>query len=61
MGELLFTQEYSVSLPLVSAGMAMVTGPDLVAAVSNAGGLGILGTGPMPTDFCAASLPARVC
>jgi NAD(P)H-dependent flavin oxidoreductase YrpB (nitropropane dioxygenase family) len=51
MGELLFTQEYSVSLPLVSAGMAMVTGPDLVAAVSNAGGLGILGTGPMPTEL----------
>ena len=46
-----FTEEYAVSRPLVSAGMAMVTGPDLVAAVSNAGGLGILGTGPMPTGL----------
>jgi NAD(P)H-dependent flavin oxidoreductase YrpB (nitropropane dioxygenase family) len=46
-----FTKEYSVRLPLVSAGMAMVTGPDLVAAVSNAGGLGILGTGPMPAEL----------
>lgn len=46
-----FASEYSVSVPLVSAGMAMVTGPDLVAAVCNAGGLGILGTGPMPPDL----------
>lgn len=48
MGGMGFVKEYAVSLPVVSAGMAMVTGPDLVAAVSNAGGLGILGTGPMP-------------
>jgi enoyl-[acyl-carrier protein] reductase II len=46
-----FTQQYSVKLPLVSAGMAMVTGPELVAEVSNAGGLGILGTGPMPPEL----------
>jgi NAD(P)H-dependent flavin oxidoreductase YrpB (nitropropane dioxygenase family) len=46
-----FTREYSVKLPLVSAGMAMVTGPELVAEVSNAGGLGILGTGPMPPEL----------
>ena len=51
MSECRFTKEYSVRLPLVSAGMAMVTGPDLIAAVSNAGGLGILGTGPMPAEL----------
>lgn len=45
-----FTRTYDVQLPIVSAGMAMVAGPELVAAVCNAGGLGILGTGPMPPD-----------
>jgi NAD(P)H-dependent flavin oxidoreductase YrpB (nitropropane dioxygenase family) len=46
-----FIEEYQVTLPLVSAGMAMVAGADLVAAVTNAGGLGILGTGPMPPEL----------
>ncbi len=43
-----FTREYGIELPFVSAGMAMLAGPELVAAVSEAGGLGILGTGPLP-------------
>ncbi|MDP9368872.1 MAG: nitronate monooxygenase, partial [Chloroflexota bacterium] len=37
--------------PMVQAGMgAGITTPDLVAAVSNAGGLGILGAHMMPAD-----------
>ncbi len=33
---------------MILAGMAMVAEPDLVAAVSEAGGLGVLGTGGLP-------------
>ena len=36
--------------PLISAGMAFVAGPALAAAVSNAGGLGTLGTGMAPPE-----------
>jgi nitronate monooxygenase len=34
---------FGIKYPIISAGMAGVSGPTLVAAVSNAGGLGILG------------------
>jgi NAD(P)H-dependent flavin oxidoreductase YrpB (nitropropane dioxygenase family) len=37
------TERLGVSLPIMSAGMAGVAGPELVAAVSNAGGFGTLG------------------
>lgn len=36
--------------PLINAGMAFVAGPALAAAVSNAGGLGMLGTGMAPPE-----------
>lgn len=36
--------------PLINAGMAFVAGPSLAAAVSNAGGLGMLGTGMAPPE-----------
>ena len=36
--------------PLINAGMAFVAGPALAAAVSNAGGLGMLGTGMAPAE-----------
>jgi NAD(P)H-dependent flavin oxidoreductase YrpB (nitropropane dioxygenase family) len=42
------TREYGVELPFVGAGMAFVGGPRLAAAVSNAGGLGVLAGSPMP-------------
>src|ERR1051326_3583184 len=41
-------KEYDLSIPFVSAGMGFVALPDLVAAVSNAGGLGLLGVAPAP-------------
>jgi NAD(P)H-dependent flavin oxidoreductase YrpB (nitropropane dioxygenase family) len=37
------TEILNIDLPIMSAGMAGVAGPDLVAAVSNAGGIGTLG------------------
>jgi enoyl-[acyl-carrier protein] reductase II len=40
------TRWYDLEFPFVSAGMGFVALPELVAAVSNAGGLGLLGTGP---------------
>ncbi|MBC7928341.1 MAG: nitronate monooxygenase [Bryobacteraceae bacterium] len=42
------TQKYGLDLPLVSAGMGFVALPPLVAAVSNAGGFGLLACGASP-------------
>lgn len=42
------TREYGLEYPFVSAGMGFIALPELVAAVSNAGGLGLLGVGPAP-------------
>jgi len=42
------TRDYGLQFPFVSAGMGFIALPDLVAAVSNAGGLGLLGVGPAP-------------
>jgi nitronate monooxygenase len=42
------TRNYGLEFPFVSAGMGFIALPELVAAVSNAGGLGLLGVGPAP-------------
>ena len=42
------TRDYGVELPFVGAGMGFVGGPSLVAAVSNAGGIGVLGNAIEP-------------
>ena len=42
------TREYGVRFPFVGAGMGFVSMPDLVAAVSNAGGIGVLGNAIEP-------------
>jgi nitronate monooxygenase len=39
-----------IEVPIISAGMGPIAGPDLVAAVSNAGGLGVLGCTSMSAD-----------
>ena len=39
-----------IDLPILSAGMGPIAGPELVAAVSNAGGLGVLGCTSMTQD-----------
>jgi nitronate monooxygenase len=42
------TREYGVRFPFVGAGMGFVSMPNLVAAVSNAGGIGVLGNAIEP-------------
>lgn len=42
------TREYGVRLPFVGAGMGFIATPPLVAAVSNAGGIGVLGNAIEP-------------
>jgi enoyl-[acyl-carrier protein] reductase II len=41
------TKLFRVRFPIVLPGMSWVSNPKLVASVSNAGGLGILATGPL--------------
>lgn len=49
------TRQLGIKLPFVGAGMAIVGGPDLTAAVSNAGGVGLLCLGPgAPTQLAEA-------
>src|ERR1700690_4125425 len=38
-----FCDELGIDVPILSAGMGSLAGPDLVAAVSEAGGFGVLG------------------
>jgi len=38
-----FCDELGIEVPILSAGMGSVAGPELVAAVSEAGGFGVLG------------------
>lgn len=40
-----------IELPVIGAPMGFVSGPELAAAVSNAGGLGIMSFGPNPPDL----------
>ena len=51
-------REYDLSVPLVSAGMGFIALPQLVAAVSNAGGLGLLGASPAPSPAMQAMIQA---
>lgn len=44
------TTLFGIRFPIVQAGMIWCAGPDLAAAVSNAGGLGLLGAGSMYPD-----------
>ena len=41
------TKLFGIKVPLILPGMSWISTPALVAAVSNAGGLGILATGPL--------------
>ncbi|MGH6647429.1 NAD(P)H-dependent flavin oxidoreductase [Aquabacterium sp.] len=45
-----------IEYPIVLPGMTYVAVPELVAAVSNAGGLGILASGGMSADECRAAI-----
>lgn len=44
------TELFGIKYPILLSGMSWISVPTMVAAVSNAGGLGILATGPMDAD-----------
>lgn len=44
------TEAFGLAHPVINAGMAFVAGPELAAAVANAGGMGMLGTGMTPPE-----------
>lgn len=50
------TEEYGIDAPLVSAGMSFIATPALVAAVSNAGGMGTFGAGLTPPPVLAGTI-----
>ena len=52
------TARFGLTTPILNAGMAMVAGPELGAAVSNAGGLGMLGGAMAPPEGLRAMIAA---
>jgi enoyl-[acyl-carrier protein] reductase II len=44
------TELFGISYPILLSGMSWISIPKMVAAVSNAGGLGILATGPLSAE-----------
>lgn len=50
------TELLNIQYPIVLPGMSWISKPELVAAVSNAGGLGILATGPLSQEETRASI-----
>jgi nitronate monooxygenase/enoyl-[acyl-carrier protein] reductase II len=45
-----------ISIPIFSAGIGSAAGPELAAAVSNAGGLGVLGTASLSARFVSQQI-----
>jgi NAD(P)H-dependent flavin oxidoreductase YrpB (nitropropane dioxygenase family) len=45
-----FCEELGIDYPICSVGFGMAAGPELVAAVSNAGGLGVVGASGLGPD-----------
>jgi len=50
------TELFGIKYPIVLSGMSWISVPHMVAAVSNAGGLGILATGPLSVDQTRQSI-----
>jgi enoyl-[acyl-carrier protein] reductase II len=50
------TELLGIEYPIIQGGMAWTATAELAAAVSNAGGLGIIGAGHMPTDILAGEI-----
>src|SRR5215813_14087715 len=50
MFETRITKQFGLAAPVLNAGMAFVAGPELASAVSNAGGLGMLGGALLPPE-----------
>ncbi len=53
-----FTDAYGVDVPIVSAGMAFVARAPLAAAVSGAGGFGLIGSSGMPAELLEREIAA---
>ncbi len=48
-------RQLGIDYPILCAGMGSgIAGPELAAAVSNAGGLGVLGMGVLPAPYIRA-------
>jgi len=58
MFETRITKQFGLAAPVLNAGMAFVAGPELAAAVSNAGGLGMLGGALLPPEGLKALIEA---
>jgi enoyl-[acyl-carrier protein] reductase II len=50
------TELLGIRYPILLSGMSWISVPKMVAAVSNAGGLGMLATGPMNTEMTRAAI-----
>jgi enoyl-[acyl-carrier protein] reductase II len=50
------TEMMGIKYPIFLSGMSWISVPEMVAAVSNAGGLGILATGPLEKDQTRAAV-----
>ncbi|MBL8508364.1 NAD(P)H-dependent flavin oxidoreductase [Chitinimonas sp. JJ19] len=50
------TRLFGIDKPLICPGMSYIAVPELVAAVGNAGGLGILATGPLSAEETRAAI-----
>ncbi|HVN72705.1 MAG TPA: nitronate monooxygenase, partial [Desulfomonilia bacterium] len=50
------TEMLGIQYPILLSGMSWISVPEMVAAVSNAGGLGILATGPLDKDKTRESI-----
>ena len=50
------TELFSIQYPIILSGMSWISVPEMVAAVSNAGGLGILATGPLQPEETRAAI-----
>ncbi len=50
------TEALGIKYPILLSGMSWISVPEMVAAVSNAGGLGILATGPLDAEQTRVSI-----
>ena len=50
------TELFGIKHPIILSGMSWISVPKMVAAVSNAGGLGILATGPLDAEQTRAAI-----
>ena len=48
------TQLFGIQYPIVQGGMVWCSGWELASAVSNAGGLGLIGSGSMQPEYCVS-------